>query len=189
MEERTARSHAVPNEVARFAEIFKEIFMACPSEMLSFPADNIGFAPPDGASNLQITRGSADVDIVIDDGEIRIIAECKESLGHAFKRLWQAAWGLRRAKTRAERQLAAAEFLAALAELKVQLLQIIARLLLLLLSRALGRRHSEDAPDWQPEPLDETPQIAPRAPSTALPVITYRGGHRGSALGSAVLAA
>ncbi|MEU7636548.1 hypothetical protein AB0C11_10705 [Streptomyces sp. NPDC039016] len=108
---------------------------------------------------------------------------------HVHQRLWVAAMVLRGAATPPERRAAARVYLEALAELVSRLLQFVARVLLLLLSRALGRAYAEDVPVWQPEPIDETPQIAPRGPNHAFPVPTHRGGHHRSALGSAVLAA
>ena len=118
-----------------------------------------------------------------------IIVECKDPGERACRRLWRAAWGLRRAKTTIERREAAREFLAALAELRAQLLQMLARVLLVLLSRLLGRTAADDVAVWKPVPIDSTPQIAPRGPNPVLPVNINRGGHQRSMLGSVVLTA
>lgn len=123
------------------------------------------------------------------NGERQFIMEAKRSHERACKRLWRAAWGLRHAKTTIERRDSAREFLAALAELSAQLLQMLARVLLVLLSRLLGRTAAEDVPVWRPVPIDSTPQIAPRGPNPAFPVNINRGGHHRSTPGSVVLAA
>lgn len=96
---------------------------------------------------------------------------------------------LRNATTASERRTAARKFLEALSDLIRSLLQFLVRTLLLLLSRSLSQATPEDGPVWQPEPLDVSPQIRPRGPNSVFPVVTYRGGHCRSALGSAVLAA
>ncbi|MDT0454832.1 hypothetical protein RM550_03625 [Streptomyces sp. DSM 41527] len=123
------------------------------------------------------------------DGERLFIVRDKGSHKRAGKRLWRAAWGLRHTKTTIERRDSVREFLAALAELSAQLLQMLARVLLVLLSRLLGRTAADDVPAWKPVPIDSTPQIAPRGPNPAFPVNINRGGHRRSTLGSVVLAA
>ncbi|MFF3544624.1 hypothetical protein ACFYXD_22570 [Streptomyces platensis] len=128
-------------------------------------------------------------DFVWVDGERLFIVEAKGSRERACKRLWRAAWGLRHAKTTIERRDSAREFLAALAELSAQLLQMLARVLLVLLSRLLGRTAADDVPVWKPVPIDSTPQIAPRGPNPTFPVNVNRGGHYRSTRGSVVLAA
>lgn len=104
-------------------------------------------------------------------------------------RLRGAAEDLRSAVTVTERRSAVREFRAALAEFLDCLLRFLVRVLILLLSRMLGRVGADDVPVWKPDPIDATPQITPRGPNTAFPVTTYRGGRRSSAQGSAVLAA
>ncbi|MFF3751037.1 hypothetical protein ACFYYH_11335 [Streptomyces sp. NPDC002018] len=100
-----------------------------------------------------------------------------------------AAESLRSASTVAERRTAVTVFLAALGELIACLLRFLVRVLILLLSRLLGRAAVENVPVWKPDPIDTSPQITPRGPNSALPLITHRGGHHRSALGSAVIAA
>ncbi|WP_158708854.1 hypothetical protein [Streptomyces sp. NRRL S-920] len=108
----------------------------------------------------------------------------------ARKRYRAAADELRAATTVAERRTAARAFLAALAELVACLLEFLVVVLLVLLSRLLGRVAADDVREWKPEPIEAVPQITPRGPNSAFPVHTHRGGHHGSrALGSAVLAA
>ncbi|MFJ3649880.1 hypothetical protein [Streptomyces murinus] len=128
-------------------------------------------------------------DFVCGHDDQLIVVECKDPGERACRRLWRAAWGLRRAKTTIERREAAREFLAALAELRAQLLQMLARVLLVLLSRLLGRTAADDVAVWKPVPIDSTPQIAPRGPNPVLPVNINRGGHQRSMLGSVVLTA
>lgn len=123
------------------------------------------------------------------DDDRLFIVEAKGPRERACKRLWRAAWGLRLAKTTIERRDAVREFLAALAELTAQLLRMLARVLLVLLSRLLGRATADDVPVWKPVPIESTPQIAPRGPNSAFPVSNHRGGHHRSTLGSVVLAA
>ncbi|MFE4536485.1 hypothetical protein ACFRKB_15595 [Streptomyces scopuliridis] len=124
------------------------------------------------------------------DEEPTLIFVAKGTRERACKQLWRAAWGLRHATTSTERRAYVREFLDALAESSAQLLQMLARVLLVLLSRLLGRTATFDIPAWKPVPLDSAPQIAPRGPNPAFPVSIYRGGRQSScALGSAVLAA
>ncbi|WP_143200084.1 hypothetical protein [Kitasatospora sp. CB01950] len=118
-----------------------------------------------------------------------LIVDLKEVSHPARRQLNIAVDGLRHAQTATERRAAAREFLAALAELIACLLRFLVRALLRLLSGALARTRTADVPTWQPEPIEESPQITPRGPNSFFPVCTYRGGRRGSALGSAVLAA
>ncbi|MFE1299097.1 hypothetical protein [Streptomyces sp. NPDC058731] len=108
---------------------------------------------------------------------------------NARARLRSAVENLRAASTVAERRTAARDFLSALAELIGCLLCFLVRVLILLLSRLLGRTAADDMPVWKPEPIDTSPQITPRGPNDAFPVYTHRGGFHRSALGSAVLAA
>lgn len=115
--------------------------------------------------------------------------EVKGTDERTCRRLWRAAWGLRHAKTSSERRKYVREFLSALAESSAQLLQTLARVLLVLLSRLLGCNATFDIPEWKPVPLDTAPQIAPRGPNFAFPVSNHRGGHYRSTLGSVVLAA
>ncbi|WP_404956606.1 hypothetical protein [Streptomyces sp. 147326] len=162
------------------------------SEVLSDPATRAKFeqlftAVAKWASLPALAKDEPD--FVWADGEQVIIVECKSTQSRACKRLWRAAWGLRFAKSNNERREAAREFLAALAELRDELLQMLARVLLVLLSRLLSRTAPDDVPMWKPIPIDATPQIAPRGPNPAFPVNTNRGGHRRSTLGSVVLAA
>lgn len=96
---------------------------------------------------------------------------------------------LKEAGTRAERCVAAREFLAALADLLLCLLQFIVQAVLMLLSQLMGRSNVLPVAMWKPEPTDIFPRVTPRGPNPALPVITYRGGHHRSSLGSVVLAA
>ncbi|MFI0728608.1 hypothetical protein ACH4S9_06235 [Streptomyces sp. NPDC021225] len=108
---------------------------------------------------------------------------------HAHARVKSAVEDLRLASTAQERRCAVQRFLAALAELIACLLRFLGRLLILLLSRLLGRAAADEIPLWTPEPIDASPQITPRGPNLAFLVYTHRGGFRRSALGSAVLAA
>lgn len=108
---------------------------------------------------------------------------------NARARLKSAVENLRAASTVAERRIAARDFLSALGELIACLLRFLVRVLLLLLSRLLGRSAADDMPVWKPEPIDTSPQITPRGPNDAFPVYTHWGGFHRSALGSAVLAA
>ncbi|MFG2716232.1 hypothetical protein ACGFX2_37730 [Streptomyces goshikiensis] len=128
-------------------------------------------------------------DLVWPDGERVVIVEYKSTQRRACRRLWRAAWNLRRAKTISERRHAARQFLDELAGLRVELLKMLARVLLVLLSRLLSRTAPDDVPIWKPIPIDATPQIAPRAPNPAVPVNITWGGHCRSTLGSVVLAA
>ncbi|MGW5418929.1 hypothetical protein [Streptomyces sp. NPDC003943] len=104
-------------------------------------------------------------------------------------RLKAAAEDLRSANTVTERRAAVREFRAAFAEFVASLLRFLVRVLILLLSRMLGRAGADDVPVWKPDPIDAAPQITPRGPNLAFPVTTYRGGRRSSAQGSAVLVA
>ncbi|MER5891362.1 hypothetical protein ABT160_46890 [Streptomyces sp. NPDC001941] len=122
-------------------------------------------------------------------GESRSLRDLRDREDAARCDIKVAAKRLREAEGAESRRAAAREFLAALATLIAALLAFVVRVLLLLLSRALGRTYAEDVPVWQPEPIDEKPQIAPRGPNSAFPVNIIRGGHRSSAQGSAVLAA
>lgn len=81
------------------------------------------------------------------------------------------------------------EYLAALADVLHFLLELIAAALLLLLSQSLGDQCQETNDHWKSEPIDASPQIAPRGPNPAFPMTTHWGGHYRSALGSALLAA
>lgn len=77
------------------------------------------------------------------------------------------------------------EYLAALADLLAYYVSFQRRSLMALLASLTPR--PADCVNWAPRPLDTSPQVAPRGPNPALPVISLRGGR--SALGSAVLAA
>ncbi|WP_413115953.1 hypothetical protein ACK1X7_31135 [Streptomyces sp. CY1] len=77
------------------------------------------------------------------------------------------------------------EYLAALAELLAYYVSFQRRSLMTLLASLAPR--PPDCVNWAPRPLDTSPQVAPRGPNPAFPVISLRGGR--SALGSAVLAA
>ncbi|MFH9402113.1 hypothetical protein ACH4JS_20460 [Streptomyces sp. NPDC017638] len=77
------------------------------------------------------------------------------------------------------------EYLAALAELLAYYVSFQRRSLMALLASLTPR--PADCVIWTPRPLDTSPQVAPRGPNPAFPVISLRGGR--SALGSAVLAA
>ncbi|MEU8617047.1 hypothetical protein [Streptomyces sp. NPDC048623] len=107
----------------------------------------------------------------------------------ARTRVRAAAEELRSASTAEERRTAARNFLSALAAFFVCLLRFLVRVLILLLSRLLGRVAADDVPAWKPDPIDAAPKITPRGPNTVFPVATYRGGRHSSAQGSAVLAA
>lgn len=96
---------------------------------------------------------------------------------------------LRSASTLNERRIAVREFLAALAEMIARLLHFLVRALILLLSQLLGSVTKDDAPAWRVDPIAASPQIAPRGPNHAFPVLSYWGGRHRSASGSAVLAA
>ncbi|MFD8115461.1 hypothetical protein [Streptomyces microflavus] len=107
----------------------------------------------------------------------------------AQSRLLSAGERLRSAVTNSDRRAAARDFLAALADLISLVLCFLVGILLLLLSRAVSRTDGNELPAWKPEPIDVSPQIKPRGPNATFPVLTYRGGHYRSALGSVVLAA
>jgi len=77
------------------------------------------------------------------------------------------------------------EYLAALAELLAYYVSFQRRSLMALLASLTPR--PAVCVIWAPRPLDTSPQVAPRGPNPAFPVISLRGGR--SALGSAVLAA
>ncbi|MER7842951.1 hypothetical protein ABTZ03_03270 [Kitasatospora sp. NPDC096077] len=100
-----------------------------------------------------------------------------------------AAEELRQADTSDARRVAVEGFLLAMSELILYLVGFLALVLMALLSRLLGRAGADHVPTWRPEPIEESPQITPRGPNSAFPVCTYRGGLRGSALGSVVVAA
>ncbi|WP_330174539.1 hypothetical protein OG875_13895 [Streptomyces sp. NBC_01498] len=117
------------------------------------------------------------------------VEDSEEEKGSAYERLKGAAERMRSAPTSAERRLAARDFLSALAEVVASVLRFLTRLLMVLLSRLMGRSSAIDLPIWKPDPIDTLPQVTPRGPNSALPVMTYRGGHRRSTLGSVVLAA
>ncbi|MGG7572599.1 hypothetical protein [Streptomyces sirii] len=109
---------------------------------------------------------------------------------HALTRVRDAGANLRLAtEFGGDTKAAVHEYLAALADALSFLIELIAATLLLLLSRSLGEQHQETDYRWKPEPIDASPQIAPRGPNHAFPVATYRGGHLRSALGSVVLTA
>ncbi|MFD7070373.1 hypothetical protein ACFV97_24420 [Streptomyces sp. NPDC059913] len=107
----------------------------------------------------------------------------------AQSRLLAAGERLRSAVTNSDRRAAARIFLAALADLISLVLYFLIGTLLLLLSRAVSRTDGNELPPWKPEPIDVFPQIKPRGPNATFPVLTYRGGHYRSTLGSVVLAA
>lgn len=113
----------------------------------------------------------------------RSAKELSQRLRAASQRLREAT------KAEDDPRTAAREFLAALAELIACLLRFLVRMLILLLSRLLGRAAADDVPVWKPDPIDTTPQITPRGPNPIFPVFLHRGGFRRSALGSVVLAA
>ncbi|MGQ4352890.1 hypothetical protein [Streptomyces drozdowiczii] len=141
----------------------------------------------------EVRRGFAGPDAVAiaDDGTTYVV-ECKsyrQQTKRARARLWVAATNLQSATTARERRQAAREFCAAVAELIAQVFTYLACVLLRLLSGLLGRTTTGDVDVWMPVPLKRTPVIAPRGPNSAFPVITHRGGHYGSTLGSVVLAA
>lgn len=106
---------------------------------------------------------------------------CVES---AKTRLTKAADALRDAQGVHDPGLVT-EYLAALAELLAYYVSFQRRSLMALLASLTPR--PADCVIWAPRPLDTSPQVAPRGPNTAFPVISLRGGR--SALGSAVLAA
>ncbi|MFB7129806.1 hypothetical protein [Kitasatospora sp. NPDC056273] len=107
----------------------------------------------------------------------------------ATARVKHAADRLRTAEPGPERRETAREFLEALAELIICLLRLLVRALLRLLSITLARTRTANLPTWQPEPIEESPQIAPRGPNVPFPVSTHRGGRRSSTLGNVVVAA
>ncbi|MET8715799.1 hypothetical protein ABZV52_21835 [Streptomyces sp. NPDC004735] len=161
---------------------FKERF----DELLATPAGR----DPIYALFSNVVKLAQNLDFVwAADGQPTLIIEAKSASERACKQLWRAAWGLRNAKTSSERRKYVREFLGALAESIAQLLQMLARVLLVLLSRLLGRTGTFDMLAWKPVPLDSAPQITPRGPDHAFPVNIYGGGHYRSALGSVVLAA
>lgn len=104
-------------------------------------------------------------------------------------RLQNASESLRNAATRSERRVAVREFLEALTAVVLLLARFFAGIVLLILSCSISRVDVDAKALWQPPPMDETPQIAPRGPNSAVPVSTYRGGHHRSAPGSAATAA
>lgn len=112
-----------------------------------------------------------------------------EQLCSARERVRESAKAMQRAENTNARRAAARDFLAAVAELVLCLLCFLVRALLTLMSRSLGRTSANHTLVWQPEPIEESPQITPRGPNTALPVSCYRGGRRSSALGNVVVAA
>ncbi|MFI6374082.1 hypothetical protein [Streptomyces sp. NPDC050546] len=104
-------------------------------------------------------------------------------------RLLAAGEELRNAATQGEKRAAVREYLAALADLILCLLRFLVSAVWLLLSLLMSHADAGLAVFWKPPPIDAAPQIAPRGPNSPFPVLTYRGGHHRSALGSAVLAA
>lgn len=147
---------------------------------------NTGFREDEQRRGAQRVIHDADFDAA------RAIAHFSEDLRQPVStraRLRDAAEDLRAAVTIAERRTAVREFRAALAEFLVCLVQFLVRVLILLLSRMLGRMGADDVPVWKPDPIDTAPQITPRGPNTSFSVTTYRGGRRSSAQGSAVLPA
>jgi hypothetical protein len=106
------------------------------------------------------------------------------SVESAKTRLAKAADALRDAQGVHDPSLVT-EYLAALAELLAYYVSFQRRSLMALLASLAPR--PADCVIWAPRPLDTSPQVAPRGPNPAFPVISLRGGR--SALGSAVLAA
>ncbi|MFI6607128.1 hypothetical protein [Streptomyces sp. NPDC050507] len=104
-------------------------------------------------------------------------------------RLRDAGEMLRNAVTRSDKRAAVRKFLEALTELLLFLVRFFVSATLLMLSYSISRVDDGVNARWKPPPMDTAPQITPRGPNSAFPVLTYRGGHYGSALGSAVLAA
>ncbi|MDH6123028.1 hypothetical protein ABH930_007416 [Kitasatospora sp. GAS204A] len=117
------------------------------------------------------------------------LSDAYAEVSTARSALRSAADAMRQAETPGERREAVRGFLTATAELILCLLSFLVAVLLALLSRSLGRSSTDQVQVWQPEPIEESPQITPRGPNAPFPVSTYRGGHHRSALGSAVLAA
>ncbi|MFG2906220.1 hypothetical protein ACGF13_14270 [Kitasatospora sp. NPDC048286] len=111
------------------------------------------------------------------------------ALGSTRERVKEAANCMRLAASIEEKRASARAFLQAVAELVLCLLRFLVRALLALLSRSLGCANANSAPTHKPVPIDLTPQITPRGPNSAFPVITHRGGLRSSALGNVVVAA
>ncbi len=107
----------------------------------------------------------------------------------ARARFKTAAEELRYAATLAERRAAVSEFLAALAQLIICLLRFLVRVLLVVLSRLLGRETVDETFTWMPDPIDTAPQITPRGPNLPFPVASHWGGYHRSTLGSVLLAA
>jgi hypothetical protein len=117
------------------------------------------------------------------------VENLRKSTNAAQARLREKSNCIRNAKTRVERRAAVRDFLTALAELLLCLLRFLIHAMRILLSRLVGSSAMPPKPLWVPEPIEVSPQITPRGPNSAFPVMPYRGGHHRSALGSAVLAA
>ncbi|MFE2747803.1 hypothetical protein ACFXKX_26280 [Streptomyces scopuliridis] len=117
------------------------------------------------------------------------LALLRKSTDAARDTLHEAGNKLKSATSRAERRVAVRGFLSALADLLLCLLQFLVRAVLMLLSQLIGRSSVIPTALWKPEPIDTSPRVTPRGPNPAFPVITYRGGHYRSTLGSVVLAA
>ncbi|MEU8954927.1 hypothetical protein AB0C93_11545 [Streptomyces sp. NPDC048518] len=105
-------------------------------------------------------------------------------VGSAKTRLAKAADALRDAQGVHDPSLVS-EYLAALADLLAYYVSFQRRSLMALLASLTPR--PTDCVNWAPRPLDTSPQVAPRGPNPAFPMIDLRGGR--SALGGAVLAA
>ena len=137
--------------------------------------------------------GVGSVDTWQDFRSARALVVVEAELGwwqdDAHARLRGAVENLRSASTVTERRAAARDFLAALGELIACLLRFLVRVLILLLSRLLGRAAADDVPVWKPEPIDTSPQITPRGPNPAFRLHIHRGGFHRSVFGSAVPAA
>ena len=107
-----------------------------------------------------------------------------------FARLRRASRTLRQTVAEGgDLRAAVREFLAAVAHFVRSSVEFLTALLTLLLARNIGFVLIDVDDCWRPTPIDSSPQITPRGPNTALPMPTYRGGRRSSALGSALLAA
>ncbi|MCX4978530.1 hypothetical protein [Streptomyces sp. NBC_00620] len=162
-----------------------------PNAILDVPVlePSRGWNVVDHAADLEATVSSLDEDPYFNGSHWSLAPWSPENRRDARERLRVLAENLRSASTANERRIAVREFLASLAEMISCLLRYLGRVLMLLLSLLLGSMVRNDVPAWTLDPLNASPQVNPRGPNSSFPVTIHRGGHRSSALGSAVLAA